>query len=164
MIFFPCLRSCLKLSSRETGSAIPSRLARWFSTIRLNLVLIHGIIPALFPRRRPSIPSTAIGSVPSLSGHEIAYRWRSLPTVCRHKATSNPQGSSSRLSKGCCLVRYRHKPINFVDARAGVIQETNHTGFFHLPSAVPALNFLAKRIQPSLSPIDREVEFCVPTK
>ena len=37
------------------------------------------------PRRRPFMkPPYAIGSVPSLSGHAIAYRWRSLPRVRRH--------------------------------------------------------------------------------
>ena len=37
----------------------------------------------------------------------------------------------------------------------------SHTGFLiHLPSAVHALIFLARRIQPSLSLVDREVEFC----
>ena len=42
------------------------------------------------PRRRPFIyfkPPYAIGSVPSLSGHAIAYRWRSLPRVHRHRAS-----------------------------------------------------------------------------
>ena len=49
------------------------------------------------PRRRPIMkPSYAIGSVPSLSGHAIAYRWRSLPRVHRHRA-SKPQGSSERV-------------------------------------------------------------------
>ena len=36
------------------------------------------------PRRRPFIhikPPYAIGPVPSLSGHAVAYRWRSLPRV-----------------------------------------------------------------------------------
>ena len=41
-------------------------------------------------------PQYAIGSVPSLSGHVIAYRWRSLPRVRRHRA-SKPQGSSERV-------------------------------------------------------------------
>ena len=41
-------------------------------------------------------PPYAIGSVSSLSGHAIAYRWRSLPRVRRHRA-SNPQGSSKRV-------------------------------------------------------------------
>ena len=37
-----------------------------------------------------------------------------------------------------------------------------HTGFLiHLPSAVRALIFVARRIQPFLSLVDREVEFCV---
>ena len=52
------------------------------------------------PRRRSFIylkPPSAVGSVPSLWGHAIAYRWRSLPRVRRHKASS-PQGSSTN---GC---------------------------------------------------------------
>ena len=43
-------------------------------------------------------------------------------------------------------------------------QEEGHTGFLiHLLSAVRALIFLARRIQPILSLVDREVEFCVLT-
>ena len=38
-----------------------------------------------------------------------------------------------------------------------------HTGFLHLPSAVLALIFLARRIQPFLSFVDREAEFCALT-
>ena len=46
------------------------------------------------PRRRPFMkPPYAIGSVPSLA---IAYRWRSLPRVRRHRA-SKPQSSSERV-------------------------------------------------------------------
>ena len=52
------------------------------------------------PRRRPFIyfkpPYYAIGPVPSLSGHAIAYRWRLLPRVRRHRA-SKPQGSYERV-------------------------------------------------------------------
>ena len=45
-----------------------------------------------------------------------------------------------------------------------VTQEEGHTGFLiHLLSAVHALIFLARRIQPFLSLVDREVEFCVLT-
>ena len=51
-----------------------------------------------------------------------------------------------------------------MDILAGVLQEEVHTGFLiHLPSAMLALIFLAKRIQPFLSLVDREVEFCVLT-
>ena len=41
-------------------------------------------------------PPYVIGSVPSLSGRAIAYRWRSLPRVRRHRA-SKPQGSFKRV-------------------------------------------------------------------
>ena len=51
-----------------------------------------------------------------------------------------------------------------LDIPAGVTQEEGHTGFLiHLPSAVRALIFVARRIQPFLSLVDREVEFCVLT-
>ena len=50
------------------------------------------------------------------------------------------------------------------DVPAGVTQEEGHTGFFiHLLPAVRALIFFARRIQPFLSLVDREVEFCVLT-
>ena len=70
-----------------------------FSVLRLNLVLTHGIPPDFRGGDHLFIPSTAIGSVSILSGYAIAYRWRSLPRVCRHRASS-AQGSSSN---GCCL-------------------------------------------------------------
>ena len=51
-----------------------------------------------------------------------------------------------------------------MDVPAGVTQEEGHTGFLiHFPSAVRALIFVARRIQPFLSLVDREVEFCVLT-
>ena len=47
-----------------------------------------------------------------------------------------------------------------LDVPAGVTQEEGHTGFLiNLPSAVRALIFLRRRMQPSLSLVDREVEF-----
>ena len=84
--------------SRETGSAVPSRVSLLISILRLNLVLAYGIPPEF----RGGVhllfkPPYAIGSDPSLSGHAIiAYRWRSLPRVRRHGA-SKPQGSSERV-------------------------------------------------------------------
>ena len=51
-----------------------------------------------------------------------------------------------------------------LDVPAGVTQEEGHTGFLiHLLYAVRALVFLARRIQPFLSLVDREVDFCVLT-
>ena len=54
--------------------------------------------------------------------------------------------------------------VRLVDAPAGagVTQEEGHTGFLiHLPSAVHAFIFIARRIQPSLPLVDREVELIV---
>ena len=51
-----------------------------------------------------------------------------------------------------------------LDVPAGVTQEEGHTGFLiDLPSAVHASIFLARNIQPLLSLVDREVEFCALT-
>ena len=51
------------------------------------------------PRRRPFTclkPPYVMGSVPSLSGHTIAYRWHSLPRVRLYRARK-PQGSPKRV-------------------------------------------------------------------
>ena len=94
----PCPRTCLRIWPRETGSAVPSRV----SLLILPTQAESGAYlrdSSRVPRRRPFIyikPPYAIGSVPSLSGHAIAYRWRSLPRVRRHRA-STPQGSSERV-------------------------------------------------------------------
>ena len=94
-IIFPCPRACLRIWSRETGSAVPSRVSLLISILRLNLVLTYGIPPE-FRSGVHMKPPYATGSVPSLSGHTITYRWRSLPRVRRHRA-SKPQGSSERV-------------------------------------------------------------------
>ena len=55
-------------------------------------------------------------------------------------------------------------PIHSADIKFVGRTSRGHTGFFiHLPSAVRALIFLARRTQPFLSLVDREVEFCVLT-
>ena len=53
--------------------------------------------------------------------------------------------------------------VRLVDVPAGVTQEEGDTGFLHLPSAVVALMFLARRIHPFFPLVDRDVEFCVLT-
>ena len=69
---------------------------------------------------------------------------------------------------GCCLGRSSCVcvcvvipfilDVRLVDVPDGVTQEEGHTGFPLLPSAVLALIFLARRIQPFLSLVDLEVE------
>ena len=68
-----------------------------FSTLRLNLMLTHGIPPNFRGGFHLCIPLYAIEPIPSLSDHGTAYRWRSLQRVHRHRVSS-PQGSSSN---GC---------------------------------------------------------------
>ena len=80
------------------GRPVP-RPACSFSILRLNLVLTHGIPPDFRRGVHFFIPPTATESVPSLSGHAIAYRWRVLHKV-RRRRTSSPQRSSSN---ECCL-------------------------------------------------------------
>ena len=41
----PCPRACLRIWSRETGSAVPSRVSLLISILRLDLVLTYGITP-----------------------------------------------------------------------------------------------------------------------
>ena len=52
--------------------------------------------------------------------------------------------------------------LDVFDVPAWVTQEEGHTGFLiHLPSAVHAFIFPARRIHPFLSLVDRQVGFCV---
>ena len=97
---FPRPRSCLRIGLvRRVRRLVPSQ-ACLFSTLRLNLVLTHGIPPDLGGGVHLFMLPYVIRPVRNLSGHAfITYRWRSLPRVCRHRA-SRPQGSS-----GFCLCR-----------------------------------------------------------
>ena len=66
----------------------------------------------------------------------------------------------------CVFSSYSFWTSSPLDVPAGVTQEEGHTGFLiNLLSAVRALIFLARRIQPSLflSLVDREVDFCAQT-
>ena len=64
----------------------------------------------------------------------------------------------------CVFSSHLFWTLSALDVPAGVTQEEGQKGFLiHLPSAVRALIFLAGRIQPFLSLVDREAEFCVLT-
>ena len=87
------------VSRNGFGSPVPRQPAHLHTQAEYSAYLRDS---SRVPRRRPLInfkPPYAIGSVPSLSGHAIAYRWRSLPRVRRHRA-SKPQGSSERVLPG----------------------------------------------------------------
>ena len=85
------------------GSPFPRQPARLHTQAESGAYLRDS---SRVPRRRPFIylkPPYAIGSVPKLSGHAIAYRWRSLARVRRHRAIK-PQGSSERVLPGQVIV------------------------------------------------------------
>ena len=96
----PCPRSRLRIWFPRQVWLYRLLSACSFSILTLNLVLTHGIPPEFRGGVHIFLPAPhTIGSVPSLSGHAIAYRLRSLPRVRWHRASS-PQGT---LSSGCCL-------------------------------------------------------------
>ena len=86
-----------KLVSRDGfGSPVPRQPAHLYTRAESGAYLRDS---SRVPRSRPFIyfkPPYAIGSVPSLSGHAIAHRWRPLPRVRRHRA-SESQGGSERM-------------------------------------------------------------------
>ena len=44
-LLFPCPRSCLRIWSRQTVSAVPSCVSLLISILRLNMVLTYGVLP-----------------------------------------------------------------------------------------------------------------------
>ena len=107
-----------------------------------------------FPNVTTSGRQCNIGEKPSV----ILYTYINL-----HVGTPKPQSFLSKtrvLDYSVVIWSY-----TLLDVPAGVTQEEGHTGFFiYLPSAVLALIFLARRIQPFLSVVDREeVELCALT-
>ena len=131
----------------------------------------------IHPSIHPSIHSSIIYRPPpsGQSRVSIAYRWRLPPIVRRrHKVGTVVHKVLvliARVVTGAaysrtpmCVVFSSHSFWASMDVPAGVTQEQGNTGFsIHLLSAVLALIFLARRIQPFLSLVDREVEFCVLT-
>ena len=165
---FPCQRSRLRVWSHETDFCPASACSLPYSGQSGAYLRDSSRVP----RRRPLIyfkPPYAIGSVPSLSGHIIAYQWRSLPRVRRHRA-SKPQDSFERVltwqvttDQLLCVCVCVFFPF-ILDIKFVGRTSRGHTGFLiHLLSAVRDLIFLARRIQPLLSLVDREVDFCVLT-
>ena len=107
-IIFPCPRACLRIWSRETGSAVPTRVSLLISILRLNLVLTYGIPPEfrggvhLWNRHTPS-------------GRSRVYRVTQLRTDgvhCQESAGTGPVNLKV-VPNGCCLGRWgHHGPIN----------------------------------------------------
>ena len=86
--FFPCPRSRLRIWSRETGSAVPSRDNLLISMIRPNLVLTYGIPPGF----RGGV-NLFINNRHTPSGQSRVYRvtqFRTDGIHCRESAGTGP--------------------------------------------------------------------------
>ena len=151
-------RAQLKTPSSANHTAAASQLtgriakaASWLHLLRVS--------PAHHPLERPSHTHTPIPSFGG-RGHEAIQELKSWE---RDKVKFNHCGCCCCY----CVCVFSSHPFwtsSSLDVPAGVAQEEGHTGFLiHLPSAVRALIFVARRIQPFLSLVDREVEFCVLT-
>ena len=98
---------CMHASYYVTLTIYCSQTIVPYSSSYTRLVLTHGIPPNFCGGAHLIEPPYAIGSVPSLSGHALAYRWRSPARVCCHGASSR-QGSS----RNGCLPLHHHGPID----------------------------------------------------
>ena len=98
----PCPRSRLRVWSRETDSAVSSRISLLISILRLNMVLTYGIPPEfrggvhlyVYTRHMPS-------------GQSRVYRVTQLRTDgvrCRESAGTGPVNLKV-VPNGCCLGR-----------------------------------------------------------
>ena len=101
-IIFPCPRSRLRIWSRETGSAVPSRVSLLISILRLNLVLTYGIPPEF----RGGVHKFILNRHPP-SGQSRVYRVTQLRTDgvhCRESAGTGPVNLKV-VPNECCLGR-----------------------------------------------------------
>ena len=91
-------------------------------------------------------------------------RWNKKKSIRRKSKSAASKCAVVHVLCVCVFSSHPFWTSGSFDVPAGVTQEEGHTGFLiHLPSAVRALIFVARRIQPFLSLVDREVEFCVLT-
>ena len=99
---FPCPRSRLRIWTRETGSAVPSRVNLLISILRLNLVLTYGIPPDF----RGGV-HLFISNRHTPSGQSRVYRVTQLRTGgvhCRESAGTGPVNLQV-IPNECCLGR-----------------------------------------------------------
>ena len=91
---FPCPRSRLRVWSRDSYSAVPSRISLLIlhTQAESSVYLRYSTPPSRFPLRFPFELSCAIGLVPSLLGHAIALPM-AFTTENQHRP-SNSQGNS----------------------------------------------------------------------
>ena len=100
-LMFPCPHSCLRIWSRETGSADPSRVSLLISMLRLNLVLTYRIPPEFRGGDR-----LVILKCHTLSGQSRVYRVTHVHidgVHCRESAGMKPVDLKV-VPNGCCII------------------------------------------------------------
>ena len=89
-IIFPCPRACLRIWSREAGSAVPSRVSLLISILRLNLVLTYGIPPKYGttyflrlsdPKKHNNILNIWISVLPNIIRHIISTAMQKITVL-----------------------------------------------------------------------------------
>ena len=99
----PCSSSCLGIGSRETSSAVPSRISLLISILRLNLVRTYGIPPEfrggvhlfVLNRHTPSVQSRV---------YRVTHCLRTDGVHCREFAGTGPVNLKV-VANECCLGR-----------------------------------------------------------
>ena len=79
-LIFPCPRACLRIWSRETSSAVPSRTSLLISVLRPNLVTNYGIPPELQLKKLQGHNKSAI----DLSNASPAHGHKDIPRSTSH--------------------------------------------------------------------------------
>ena len=79
---------------------------------------------------------------------------------CANRELQRFQVKSDKSLFVLCFVISFILDVRLVDVPAGITQEEGHTGFIiHIPSVILACIFLARRIQPFVPLVDRQIEF-----
>ena len=118
------------------------------------------------PRKKKKTPPRPVPSKKKKKSHPVPPRKKKTTAPSRLRKKNNrpvpPRKKKKPPRPAMCVCVFSSHPFwtsSSLDVPAGVTQEEGHTGFLiHLPSAVHALIFVARRIQPFLSLVDREVE------
>ena len=124
--------------------------SKYYSILLLPSLMVYYIVSVLF------LPSFWCPCM-AISHEEVLYL---QPLIQPKRFTAQKVWARSDLCV-CVFSSHSFWTSSSLDVPAEV---EGHTRFFiHLLSAVRALIFLARRIQPFLSLVDREVKFCVLT-
>ena len=133
--------------------------AKEYDIIKKELAWLEERAIALKERRESIITGYSGMWLPSL---KPPLPWDYVKSILKHRDTIVNELIKYR--SVCVFSSHSLWTSSSLDVPAGVTQEEDHTGFLiHLLSAVRALIFLARRVQPFLSLVDREVKFCVLT-